>query len=143
MNACCRRGAAPPRRSARWPARAAALLPVALVTLLPKCPLCLAAWLTAASGLGISAAAAGRLRGALVFASVAVAAFALLRLARLRRSAPGGAARRGRALQFPEPPAAGGSTPAHASRFAAIWRTDPGSAVKDSLNCSTAMRPFP
>lgn len=46
-------------------AAAGSVLPGAALALVPKCPLCLAAWL-AASGIGISAAAASELRLALI-----------------------------------------------------------------------------
>lgn len=52
--------------------------------LLPKCPLCLGAWLTAVTGAGVSTAAAATLRDGLVVASIAaillVAAAILQRL---------------------------------------------------------------
>ena len=44
-------------------ARLSALLPGALVLLLPKCPLCLAAWLTVTTGIAVPAVAAVHLRG--------------------------------------------------------------------------------
>jgi hypothetical protein len=45
---------------------AAAILPAAIVALLPKCPLCLAAWLTAATGVGFSASGAAWVRAGVV-----------------------------------------------------------------------------
>lgn len=58
----------------RFSSAAASILPGALLILLPKCPLCLAAWLTAVTGLGFSAAGAAWARGiAVVFAVAAVA----------------------------------------------------------------------
>ena len=55
---CCARG--------RVSEIAASLLPAALLLLLPKCPLCLAAWLTLATGISISAGAAVWLRETLL-----------------------------------------------------------------------------
>jgi hypothetical protein len=49
----------------------APILPAAALLLLPKCPLCLAAWLTLATGIGFSAAAASWLRAAIVLLSFA------------------------------------------------------------------------
>ena len=45
---------------------AASILSGAVLVLLPKCPLCLAAWLTVATGIGVSAATAGRVRELMV-----------------------------------------------------------------------------
>ena len=50
------------------------ILPAAVLVLLPKCPLCLAAWLTVATGASFSAAAAGWVRPIIVLLWVAVAA---------------------------------------------------------------------
>jgi hypothetical protein len=60
-----------------------------VLALLPKCPLCLAAWLTAVTGAGVSAAAAARVRGLIVFcwvAAVGVAAAQILRRRAFSRS---------------------------------------------------------
>jgi hypothetical protein len=65
------------RLAPRLSRAAASILPGAVLVLLPKCPLCLAAWLTVATGVGFSAAGAAWVRGALVvfwIASVALAA---------------------------------------------------------------------
>lgn len=53
---CCKRD------SGRRAGFAASILPGVALVLLPKCPLCLAAWLGLATGVGISAAAAAHLR---------------------------------------------------------------------------------
>jgi hypothetical protein len=55
--------------------------------LLPKCPLCLAAWLTVVTGVGFSAAGAAWLRGMLVV--FLVVAVALLAASIVRRRAFG------------------------------------------------------
>jgi hypothetical protein len=73
---CCTGEVPPSRRLARrLSAGAASLLPGAVLVLLPKCPLCLAAWLTVISGTAVSATVAARLRG--VVAVIWVAAIAL------------------------------------------------------------------
>ena len=69
---CCR-GERPSRRLARRiSGTAASVLPGALLLLLPKCPMCLAAWFTVATGVGVSAAA--RARGLIVVLGFMVAA---------------------------------------------------------------------
>lgn len=72
----------------RRPARAAAsILSGLLLLILPKCPLCLAAWLTVATGLTISAATVTWMRtGILLLWTAAVAVFLWRRTSRARRS---------------------------------------------------------
>lgn len=48
------------------------LLAGTLLLLMPKCPLCLAAYLTMATGVSLSAATAGHLRAGLIAVSVCV-----------------------------------------------------------------------
>lgn len=70
---------------------AASILPGALLAFLPKCPLCVAAWLTAATGVGFSAGAAAWVRGMLVVfwvAAVALAASRRISPWPLRRQCP-------------------------------------------------------
>jgi hypothetical protein len=75
MAAHCCLGEPASRRFARWlSAAAASVAPATLLVLLPKCPLCLAAWLTAMTGVGFSAAGAGWVRIALVLFAIAVLA---------------------------------------------------------------------
>ena len=60
---------------------AASIVPAAVLVMLPKCPLCLAAWLTVATGVGVSAAGAEWVRASvLVFwiAAVALTAASIL-----------------------------------------------------------------
>ena len=71
---CCVGGPAS-QRLARWLSRVtASILPAAVLVLLPKCPLCLAAWLTVATGVSFSAAGAAWVRGSIVLLWVAVVA---------------------------------------------------------------------
>ena len=60
----------------------AAALPGASLLLLPKCPLCFAAWLTVATGLHFSASGAMWLRIAVVSAAVVPIAATMVRLLR-------------------------------------------------------------
>jgi hypothetical protein len=78
---CCRHddgltGAALRRLARRLSRAAASILPGAVLVLLPKCPLCVAAWLTAVTGVGFSATGAAWVRGMLVVLCVAAVALA-------------------------------------------------------------------
>ena len=83
---CCRSGTASCRPARRLSKAAASLLPGALLVLLPKCPMCLAAWLAVVTGIGFTATGAAWLRGTLVVLSVAAVAIAAVSILR-RRSA--------------------------------------------------------
>lgn len=69
---CCTGG----RKSRRLPRRlsVASILPGVVLVLLPKCPLCLAAWLTLATGISFSAAGAAWVPGSIVLLWLAAAA---------------------------------------------------------------------
>ena len=85
MTAQCCTGGGPSRRPARGRTGAAAsLLPGAVLVLLPKCPLCLAAWLTVVTGVAVPAAAAARVRGLIVVFWVAAVALAAAEIVRRR-----------------------------------------------------------
>ncbi len=83
MDGACCMGGRPSRRLApRLSGPLAAVLPGALLVLLPKCPLCLAAWLTVITGFGFSAAGAAWVRGLLVTTSVAAVALTVASIVR-------------------------------------------------------------
>ncbi|MCU1238853.1 MAG: hypothetical protein JWP63_6820 [Candidatus Solibacter sp.] len=85
MIAQCCTGEGPSRRLARRLSGAAAsILPGAVLALLPKCPLCLAAWLTVVTGFGVSAAAIERVRGLMAISWLAVLALVAVRIIRRR-----------------------------------------------------------
>jgi hypothetical protein len=72
---CCSGGEGRSRSLARRLFGAAAsVTPGAALVLLPKCPLCLAAWLTVATGVGVSAAAAAWMQETIVAVSIAALA---------------------------------------------------------------------
>lgn len=81
---CCTGEGRRRRLARRLSGAAASILPGAVLLLLPKCPLCLAAWLTVATGVGVSAAAAARVRGLLVVFWIAAAGVAASRIIRRR-----------------------------------------------------------
>jgi len=87
---CCVGGPASRRLSRRLSAAAAPILapilPGAALVLLPKCPLCLAAWLTVVTGVGFSAAGAAWVPWMVVVFWVAVVAFAAALIVRRRAS---------------------------------------------------------
>lgn len=85
MTAPCCGGEGPSRRLARRRAGAAAsILPGAVLLLLPKCPLCFAAWLTVVTGAGVSIAAVARARELIVVFWVAAVALAAVQVIRRR-----------------------------------------------------------
>ncbi len=71
---CCAGGRQNSRLARRLSRAAGSILPGAALALLPKCPLCLAAWLTVATGIGVSAAVAALVRNLLLILCIAVAA---------------------------------------------------------------------
>ena len=85
---CCMGGAHRRRLARRLSGTLASVLPGAALTLLPKCPLCVAAWLGAA-GVGLSASTAMRVRGGiLVFSAVALCCVAARMIRRALRPSP-------------------------------------------------------
>ena len=73
---CCLGGPALGRLARRLSKAAPSILPGAALAFLPKCPLCVAAWLTAVTGVGFSAAGAAWVCGMLVVFWVAAVALA-------------------------------------------------------------------
>jgi hypothetical protein len=79
---CCAGEGSSRRLARRFRGATASLLPGAVLMLLPKCPLCLAAWLAMATGIGVSATAASRIRAIIVIlwaVGVALAASQFIR----------------------------------------------------------------
>jgi hypothetical protein len=64
---------------------AGVVLPAAVLALVPKCPVCLAAYALAATGIGLSVTAAAYARAALIAASVAMLLYVVWRRAVRRR----------------------------------------------------------
>jgi len=79
---CCVSGAESCRPARRLSKAAAPLLP--LLVLLPKCPMCLAAWLALATGIGFTATGAAWLQGTLAVLSLAAVAIAAASIIRRR-----------------------------------------------------------
>ena len=72
------------RLARRLSVAAGSILPGAALVLLPKCPMCLAVWLTAVTGVGVSATGAAWARWMLVAFWVAALALAAAPIARGR-----------------------------------------------------------
>ncbi len=69
---CCGGEGRPRLLARRVKDAAAAVLPGAGLALLPKCPLCVAAWLTVATGVSVPSASIPWLKGGVMLAWVAV-----------------------------------------------------------------------
>lgn len=83
---CAKEPARPIPSSSRWSGPLSALLCTATLVLMPKCPLCLATYLAAATGIGITVGAAGHIRtGAVIFCSAVLAFLSLQFASRLLR----------------------------------------------------------
>jgi len=63
---CCVAGRASQPLTRRLSKATASILPAAWLVFLPKCPLCLAGWLSVATGISFSANGAAWLRGSVV-----------------------------------------------------------------------------
>ena len=74
---CCGGGPGSRRLARRLSTAGASILPGAVLILLPKCPFCLAVWLTVATGVGFSAAGAAWVREIVAILWVAAVALAL------------------------------------------------------------------
>jgi hypothetical protein len=98
---CCQGGPASRRLARRLSRAAASILPGAVLLLLPKCPLCLAVWLTVVTGVGFSAAGAAWVGGMLAVFWIAAVALAAGPIVRRR------AERRPLFVDCPEMPAVG------------------------------------
>jgi hypothetical protein len=84
---CCAGKGSSRRLARRFSAAADSVLPAAVLVALPKCPLCLAAWLTVVTGVGVSASAVVRLRALTLVFWVAALAIAAVQMIRGRASA--------------------------------------------------------
>ena len=85
MKACCvktRNAAGKGRGIAAW------LVPGGLLVLMPKCPVCLAGYVAAFTGLGLSVPAASSLRITLIVLCILSLAFLAIRLLIAKRKTP-------------------------------------------------------
>jgi hypothetical protein len=80
----CAGGPGRRRLARRLSVAVSSILPGAALVLLPKCPMCLAVWLTAATGIGVSATGVAWGRGMLLVLWMAAAAFAVVLIIRRR-----------------------------------------------------------
>ena len=76
MNACCHQSGAKSLSVASW------IVPAVVLTLMPKCPMCLAAYIALWTGLGLSVEAAANLRLLLIIACVISLVFLTVRQTR-------------------------------------------------------------
>jgi hypothetical protein len=76
MNACCHQSAAKSLSVAGW------IVPAVVLALMPKCPMCLAAYIAFWTGLGLSVAAVANLRLLLIIACVISLVFVTVRQTR-------------------------------------------------------------
>lgn len=83
--ACCTGEGRQRRLAGRLSGVAGTMLPGAGLVLLPKCPLCLAAWLTMVTGFSIPAAAASIARGIILIFWIAAAVLGVWQMVRRRR----------------------------------------------------------
>lgn len=83
---CCVGGPASRRLARRLTTAAASIVPGAVLVLLPKCPLCLAAWLTVATGAGFSETGTAWVRGIVAMSWAATLALAVAPITRRRLS---------------------------------------------------------
>jgi len=86
MAGCCRAGEAPRPLARRLSGVAASAAPGLVLALLPKCPLCLAAWVAMTTGISLSSTAAAGVRGGIVAACFATVALVAMRGFRRWRS---------------------------------------------------------
>ena len=84
---CCTGGRPSRRLVRRLSGAATSLLPGAVLVLLPKCPLCLAAWIAACTGVALPTVVASSVRPSLVIASVLSASLLVRRAMGRFRSA--------------------------------------------------------
>src|SRR3954451_20137663 len=81
---CCMGGRPSRRLARRLSTAAASVLPGAVLVLLPKCPLCLAAWLTVVTGGGFTAVSAAWVREIVVILWGTAVVLAAARIVRRR-----------------------------------------------------------
>lgn len=101
MNCCCSDGdpavpavaapiTAPIIMPKRWPRRVASViqwaLPIATLTLIPKCPACVAGYVLLFTGIGLSFSAAAAMRWALIALSIVALGYLLVRAAKRARA---------------------------------------------------------
>jgi hypothetical protein len=79
----------PPSFTQRTIRFAGKMTPLALLAILPKCPLCLVAYVALATGIGISLTAATYLRFLLIVACVSALTYFIVKAVRRKRSCAG------------------------------------------------------